>query len=120
MRKSLFFILIAIVSVGIIMLNTSNALKYLICEDPSNLKVEVTAISDTEITIEITKDTHNETFSEFVYHIKDGTLYVGAKYALNPLSDDDTYTYTETIQLNEPIDRVVVKGGVEEIEVYPE
>lgn len=120
MRKGLIYIVLGLISVGIIALSTVDSVKYLTCEEPDKILVEITSISDTEITLVITKDTNSESFSSFVYHIEDNILYVGAKYTMNPLNNEPTAVYTETLELTAPLESVIVKGGMIEEQIYPE
>lgn len=120
MNKGLFFIFIALISVGIIALNTIDSVKYLTCEDPSKVTVEVKSITEDEIIFDITKDTDNETFTDYVYHIEDNTLYIGVKYALNPLNNSPNNSFTIELETTELIEFIVIKGGMEEVQVYPE
>ena len=120
MRKSLFYIFIALISIGVILLNTVDSVKYLTCEDPNNVDIVVTSITESKIVFEVTKDTDNETFSNYVYHIEDGTLYIGVKYALNPLNDSPNNSYTVELETTELIEIIIIKGGMEEVQVYPE
>jgi len=120
MRKGLFYILIALISVGVILLNTVDSVKYLTCEDPSKVEVVVTSITADEIVFNITKDTDSETFSDYVYHIENGTLYIGVKYALNPLNDSPNNSFTIELETPELIEVIIIKGGMEEVQVYPE
>jgi len=120
MRKGFFYIFIALISVGVILLNTVDSVKYLTCEEPENVDIEVMSISNDEIVFEITKDTDNETFSDYVYHIEGKTLYIGVKYTLNPLNDDPISSFTVELDTTELIEVIIIKGGMDEVQVYPE
>ncbi len=119
MRKGLFYILIALISIGIILLNTVDSIKYLTCEDPANYTIIVEEVKETEIELTITTFSSGETFSSYEYHIDGDTLYVGAKFALNPLTDNATGTHTFTIDTEERINVIYAKGGTEEVKVFP-
>jgi hypothetical protein len=120
MRKSLFFIVIAIVSIGVIVLNTNNTVKYLVCEDPNNYISIIDEVNNDSVVITVDTTSSAETFSDYVYHIEEGTLFIGVKYALNPLNDDATGRYTITIDTDTEIDTIILKGANEEEIIYPE
>lgn len=120
MRKGAFYILIAIISIAIIALNTVDSVKYLTCEDPDNYSVTIDEMTDDEITVTIQKITQDETYSDNVYHIEDGVLYIGVKFTMNPLNDNPDATHTITIELEEAIHTIIAKGGIEEKTIYPE
>ena len=117
MKRAPFFFIVVLVSIGIILLNSLNSLKYLTCEDPNNIVVTIDELTETEITLTITTLSSAETFSDYVYHIEDNTLYVGAKFALNLFTDSPRGSYTFTIETTEQIETVILKGGMEETSI---
>lgn len=120
MRKNLFFVIIAIISIGIIVLNTNNTVKYLTCEDPSNYTYTVNSLTEDEVNITVTTVSSSETFSDYLFHFEEGTLYIGVKFALNPLSDSPNGTFTMNIELDEEISKIVLTGSNNEIQIHPE
>ena len=120
MRRGAFFVLVAIIAVGIILLNTVNGIKYLTCEDPNNYVYEIVEVTDEEVTIIVDTTSSAETFSEYVYHVEEQTLFIGVKYTMNPLNDNPTSRYTITIELDNEIDTIVLKGANEQKVIYPE
>lgn len=120
MRRNLFYIVIGMIAVGIILLNTNNTVKYLTCEDPNNYVYTIDEISNDELVITFDSPTSAETFGDYVYHVKNGILYIGVKYTLNPLSNDGTSRYTATIEFVDEINEIVLKGGNFEKVIYPE
>ncbi|AIO18067.1 hypothetical protein KQ51_00164 [Candidatus Izimaplasma bacterium HR1] len=120
MRRGAFYVLMAIVAIGIILLNTIDSIKYLTCEDPNNYIYEINEITETSITITVDTTSSAETFSDYVYHINEDTLYIGVKYTMNPLNDNPTSRYTFTIEIEDEIDKIILKGGTEEKVIFPE
>lgn len=119
MRRGLFYIVIGIISVGIILLNTSNTLKYLTCEDPNNYIYDNLVVEDKTMTITFDVTTSSESFSEYEYHIKDNTLYIGVKYKMIVLGEISSRE-TVTLDVNQTIEKVVLKGANTERIIYPE
>ncbi len=54
-----------------------------------------------------------------MYHIEGNTLYIGVKYALNPLNDDPINSFTIELETTELIENIIIKGGMDEVQVYP-
>lgn len=120
MRKGAFYVLIAIISIGIIALNTVDSMKYLTCEDPNNYTITVDEKTNESITLTIEKIKQNETYSDTVYHMEDGVLYIGVRFTMNPLNKEPDSSHTITFELTEEIHTIIAVGGVEEVEVYNE
>ncbi len=120
MRKSLFYIVVGIIAVGIIVLNTNSTVKYLTCEDPDNYGYTINEVTEDEVEIYVTTFSSADTYSDFKYHIEDGTLYLGVKFVLNPLNSSPEGSYTITIELDEEITSIVLKGSNNEKVIYPE
>ena len=119
MRKNLFFVLIAIISIGIITLNTSNTLKYLMCENPANYIYTDLVVEEDSVTITFDSPTSNEVFSDYEYHIEDNTLYIGVRYSMVIIGNESSSRKTVTIELDEEVDKIVLKGNNEEVIIYP-
>ena len=120
MRRGLFYIVVAIIAIGIIALNTIDSVKYLTCEDPENYNYTINEVSNNSVEIDISLNSTNETYSDFVYHINDSTLYIGVKFTMNPLNDDADGSYTIQIDIDEEITSIVLKGASKEKVIYPE
>lgn len=119
MRKGLFYIVIAILSIGIIVFSTNNDLKYLICENPDNYLYTLDLVSQEEVTITVDTINNNDTFSEYVYHFEGSTLYIGVKFAMNPVNDNATSKHTFTIPLNDTIQKIILSGANNDKVIYP-
>lgn len=120
MSRNLLYVVIGIIAVGIILLNTNNTVKYLTCEDPSDYTYVIESINSDELEITFETSNSTETFSDYVYHIDNGILYIGVKYSLNPLSNDENSRYTTTIELTEVVNEIILKGASNQLVIYPE
>lgn len=119
MRKGLFYVFIALLAIGIILLNTVDGLKYLTCENPDNYIVVVNDVGDYEVDITLMTTSSAESFSSYEYHIDGDTLYIGAKFTMNPLNSNPNGSYNVILETDERINFIIAKGGSEETQVYP-
>ena len=118
MKRKVFFYIIVVISIGIILLNEVNALKYLTCDEPGEAIVIVEEVTEDEVSVMFITSSSAETFRTFKYHIDGDTLYIGAKYWINPFSSGSG-EFNTTIETKTEITTIIQKGGFEEREIYP-
>jgi hypothetical protein len=118
MKRKLFFGLVVIVSIGIILFEEIPYLKFLICDTPNSVIVTVEPMDDRFMNVTFMTTSSAETLRTYEYHIDGDTLYVGAKYWINPFGGGSDPVRV-TIPIHEDVTKVVYRGGTEEVEIYP-
>lgn len=119
MRRNLFYIVIALISIGIIALNSMDSVKYLLCEIPDNYVYTDLEVTNESVTITFDSPTSDQVFSDYEYHIEDDTLYIGVKYSMALIGNSSSSRKTVTIETDEDITTIILKGGSEEEVIYP-
>ena len=120
MKRAIGFGIFALIIVGtFLLLNRMDDLKYYNCSNVEDVYATVISQNDEEILIYFSTLTEKDSYDQTKYHFKDGILYVGVQFSLHPLEDDIVKNHSETITLDEPITKVILKGPNQERQIFP-